>query len=57
MGRVPDEWVKEWLAERRTEGPEFVKGWTIEKMVGFTTSSGGLLIGTRNRRSTVRDSR
>lgn len=31
MGCAPDEWAREWLAKRRSEDPESVKGWTIEK--------------------------
>ena len=27
----PDEWAKEWLAKKRQEDPESVKGWTLEK--------------------------
>lgn len=34
MGCEPDEWAKEWLAKRRSDDPESVKGWTIEKRSG-----------------------
>lgn len=27
----PDDWAKEWLAKKRREDPESVKGWTLEK--------------------------
>ena len=31
MGCKPDQWAKDWIKKKRSEDPEGVKGWTIEK--------------------------
>jgi hypothetical protein len=31
MGCKPDQWAKDWIEKKRSEDPEKVKGWTIEK--------------------------